>query len=406
MEEEIDLRPYVEALIKRWYWIVGTAVLVGIITYYLVSLINPTYEATALIVTANSTDVIQFDPRFSEKTEQNPFRALPQFAQSDVVLQDVVTQLNAEGVESVFDLKSKLSAQTGDDSSLLELTAVSQNPQEAADLANVWAIVFEGWANKIYSGRGEEHVAFFETQLEQATHEMDASEEALIQFQSLNTTQILSNTLQSYTFAHANHLASQQQLDTLTQNALLLRNQLATQSEGNLIGLADQLTAFSLQLQAFNIGFVMPLQLQLDSTMVLTSNNRAEQLARLDALITTLNTQREMEGANLVEAETQILMLQQELEEANSTYTRLLRSHQLAEEAYTALARKVQEERIAAADTQSGIHLVSRASVPKNPIGPQRKLITAVAVLAVSSLAMFVILAHFIWHNTKQNPTN
>lgn len=403
MDEEIDLRPYVEALIKHWYWIVGIAILTAVVTYFLLSFVDPTYQATALVATINSKDVMQFDPRFSETNDQNPFRALPQLAVSDVVLQDVVAQIDREEIDSISDLKSKFSAQTGDDISLLELTVVSQNPQEASDLANHWAIVFEDWANKIYSGSGDERVAFFETQLSEAAQEINATEEALVQFQSLNTTQILSNTLQSYTLAHTNHLASQQQLATLAQNATLLREQLESQSAERSIMLADQMAAFSLQLQTFNTGYVSSIQLQLDNTTELTSNDRAEQIAMLDALLDTLNTQREIEDDKVIEVETRILGLQQELEEVNSTYNRLLRDHQIAAEAYTALARKVQEEHISAADTRSGIRLVSYASVPESPIGPHRKLITAVAILAVSGLVVFVILVRAIWQNTKQN---
>ena len=78
MEDEIDLRPYFEAIIRNWLWIVGAVVLAAAVAYGVSSLLPPTYEATALVAITEARDVVQFDPRFSTVDEAHPLRAYPE----------------------------------------------------------------------------------------------------------------------------------------------------------------------------------------------------------------------------------------------------------------------------------------------------------------------------------------
>ena len=63
LEEEIDLRPYIEALIKGWKWIVGAGLIVAIAAFGMSSLLPSTYEATSLVAITETRQNIQFDPR-------------------------------------------------------------------------------------------------------------------------------------------------------------------------------------------------------------------------------------------------------------------------------------------------------------------------------------------------------
>ena len=61
MEEEIDLRPYIEALISKWYWIVGAAVVAGVVAFIVTSMLPPSYEATALVAVTFGSAAIAGD---------------------------------------------------------------------------------------------------------------------------------------------------------------------------------------------------------------------------------------------------------------------------------------------------------------------------------------------------------
>ncbi|MCZ7671650.1 MAG: Wzz/FepE/Etk N-terminal domain-containing protein [Chloroflexi bacterium] len=55
MEEEIDLKPYIEALITKWYWIMGAAILAGVVAFIVSSALPPKYQATALVAVTQPT---------------------------------------------------------------------------------------------------------------------------------------------------------------------------------------------------------------------------------------------------------------------------------------------------------------------------------------------------------------
>jgi uncharacterized protein involved in exopolysaccharide biosynthesis len=69
-EEEIDLRPYIAALIEKWYWIVGSAVVAAVVAFGVTSLQPPVYEAeTAVAIVRSRTDVT-FDTRIVTQEEE------------------------------------------------------------------------------------------------------------------------------------------------------------------------------------------------------------------------------------------------------------------------------------------------------------------------------------------------
>jgi uncharacterized protein involved in exopolysaccharide biosynthesis len=99
--------------------------------------------------------------------------------------------------------------------------------------------------------------------------------------------------------------------------------------------------------------------------------------------------------------EPQLLLLQQQKQEAETKYNRLLRDQTVAGETYIALAHKVEEERITSADTNSGARLASEAAVPRKPVDRSRLVVAAIAVFAgliVSSAIVFV----FHWFQNEQ----
>lgn len=399
MEEEIDLRPYIEAIVKRWYWIVGVALLAAIVAFIVTSLTPPTYKATALVAVVAPRDVVQFDARIRETTTTQPLRAFPQLALSDQVLQSLLEQQPIAGVDTAQELRNSLSAAAGDDTSIIQLAATSQKPAEAAALVNAWATVFVNWANEVYTGQSSQQVSFFEEQLVAAEAELRVAEEALVTFQAINRTEIISNTLAAYATTQSEYLTAQRRNGQLTRQVQELRDQLAT---GNTqpVTLADQLTALSLQLQAFGAETAVPIQLQVADSATLTTASRSEQLALLDSLLATLAAQARQIEAELAAIEPHMLALQQQREEANTEYNRLLRSQTVTESAYMALAHKVEEKRITSQDTSSGFRLASQAGVPTSPANSNRLLILGAAILG-GVLTTAVLLGSVWWQQLE-----
>ena len=401
LEEEIDLRPYIEALLQKWKWIAGVAILTALTTYATISFLPPTYETIALVTIIGEGDILEFDSRIRSVNERQPLQAFPELAVSDSVLQLLFDQASLEGVGSLQALRNLLEAEAGEDPKLIRLIVRSQDPISSAQVANLWAEIFVAHTNEIYGIQGGEQLHFFEDQLNQSEIELEQAEEALIAFQSLNRTTIISNTLSFSTQEQATYLSDQRSVTLLLQNAQELQAQLIEEQANSSVTVSDQLTALMLQLQAFNAQATIPFLIQVDSTSSFTGANQSEQIAFLDRLVQGLEEKLSLVETQLAELEPQILELQQRYQEELIRYDRLLRNRTIAQEAVISLARKVQEERIASQDTSAGGRLASRAAVPTKPISSHKRLGAVGAGLFGLLLGVFGIIVKVWWQTSE-----
>jgi uncharacterized protein involved in exopolysaccharide biosynthesis len=397
LEEEIDLRPYIEAVVKNWKWVVGAAVIAGVTAFIVSLLLRPNYEATALAAVTEPGAVVEFDPRIRSVDDGQPLKAYPEIALSDELMLLLLAEIKetTPDITSIEDLRKMLDASAGADDSLLRLTVTYHDPEQTAGIANRWAELFVTRVNEIYGNTGGDQLAFFEAQLADAETELTATEQALIEFQARNRAVILGNRLDALQQAQANQLEKQQQIASILQDTTSLLEQLE-QGEAAEAGYSDQLTALLLQVRAFGgsgdgENTAVPWQIQVDTSQ-LERVGREEQIAGLTGLHAALVAQLAGINAALEELEPQILEIQQQKQEVDTEASRLTRTQTVAEETYTALARKVEEERITSQDTGSGVKLVGRTAVPEEPVSPRKLINAIVAGMLGGGLAIIVIL--------------
>ena len=393
MEEEIDLRPYIEALIKNWYWIVGVGVVTAVIAFIVTSLRPPTYSATALVTIIDSRDIIQLDEGIADVVGNQPLAAFPELALSDQVLHMVLEELSLANNQSISEFRMNLQAESGEDKSVIRLTAAANMADKSAATANVWAEQFVIWANRLYQGQGGERLLFFEGQLKTTEATLTAAEAELEAFQAINQTQIISNTLGVYQQNHVTYLQQQERVQQLYDNATALRQQILDISTGNTISYADQLTYLQLQLQAFNDEDVTPVILDVSGQETLTTLNRDDQIEMLDGLIETLAGKLTRLDEKVAEIEPQILILQRERQAAFTKLTRLMQNVAVTQGTYNSLEFQVEEERIIAQDTNSGFQLASKATIPEKIVKQKRAISIVAAMLFSMSIIAFIIIA-------------
>ncbi len=402
MEQEIDLRPYIEAVTRNWKWVIGAGILTALVGLAISFYIPPSYRATALVAVTDPRQVVQFDPRIRTTEENQPLKAYPELAVSDEILGfllDEVPSITPE-ITKLASLRALLSAEAGSDPSLIKLSAASEDPQVATEIVNKWAEIFVDKANEVFGARGGDQLGFFEEQLIVAAQDLQLAEQDLINFQGLNRSVILDNELTALQQTQADQLAKLRQITLLIQDAESLQGQLTNTGDGEVDGSADQLTAILLQLRAFggvpNADSATPWQFQVNVDQI-SQAGQQEQSAFLDTLQNTLRAQETQINLYLTELEPQILTLQQDKQEAVAEEARLRRDMSVAEETYTALARKVEEAKITSQNTNSGVRLASRSAVPEFSSGPRKLVIIAVAGLIGMFLAVVVILALTWW---------
>jgi len=404
LDEVIDLRPIVEGLLRYWRLIVGSTLILIIGAIGITLMLPDTYEATALVAIIENRERVQFDERFAEEVFDQPqlLLAYPELAMSDEVLSTLLAQLPAEAdIETLADLQDMLSVTAGSDPGLLHLTAKHKDSEVAAAIANNWAQLFMTLTNRLNGNRGEQQVLFFEERLLEAQTVVEATEQELIDFQERNRFTIIENELNALTQLQTDYLADRRAMLFTLTDVNALKNQLQN-SDTPSITLADQVTALTLQIKAFDVELELPLQFQLDNADVtLTSSSRTDQIALLDDLQNTLESSLNEIDNRLTDLEPQILQKQREREQVQLEYGQLQRNRNVAEETYLSLARKVDEERITAQDVSGGVRLASNAAVPMEPAGPTVSVIAAIAGVIGLLLGFSAILALTWWRRTR-----
>ena len=406
MEEEIDLRPYIEALISKWYWIVGAAIVAGVVAFIVSSTLPPSYEATALVAITRPTEIVEFDTRIRSVDENQPLKAYPEIAMSDelmLALLPEVTEMNPE-IQSVEVVRGMLEASAGADPSILHLTVTNGDPEETSKIANLWAELFVAKANQIYGNTGGEQLAFFQSQLDDAEVELTVAEEALIEFQAHNQSLILENQLEVLQQTQSSQLNKHQQIESILQDIQGLLAQSEVGSDYDV-----QLATVLLQVRAFGGGqsqrgeettAVVPWQIQVDTTQT-SDMSPFEQSAMLKGLQSVLSAQVEAVEATVSDLEPQILEVQQLKQAAETENGRLFRNYRLAEDTYTAVASKVEEERITSQDVNSGVKLVGRTAVPDEPTNIGSLMLAIIGAIAGGIVAVFGITAVFWWSSIQ-----
>ena len=406
MEEEIDLREYVEVLVRNWVWIGAAGLLAALAAFVVSSLMAPTYEASAVVMITEPQYQMQFDPRF-ETAEWSPaYQAFPTLATSDDLLGRVVEQYTPSpeaGIEEwrLGALSGMVEASSEGDPSLLVLRVSSRAPRDAASIANAWADVLTERGNEIYGG-GEENVDFFEARVSEAKESLDEAESALIEFEARNQANIFSTELESLQQTQSDYLSAQRSIAYLIQDIRSLRRQLSQTSSTTQTTVADDLTALFLQVKAFSTEAPVSIQLQVDDAEALSDKSAEEQVVFLDELIDTLDEKSVEIEEKLGGLEPEMLSLQRQIQEIEAEKSELTQARDLVRETHVTLARKLEEARIAAQEESGVLKIGSYAQPPERPAGPRRMMNTALAGAVGLMVGVFGVFALEWWKDGER----
>lgn len=172
-DEEIDLRKYINVLVRWWREIILITLVImvvaGLAVQALKAVLTPKYEANASVAIVRTFSDVSFDPRFKTQTDDTATvqtssaasrrSALIGLASSGAIAQKVIDQLGDKlsGREKIAanlaDLVSPELAsggRSGGDSDLINITAQADSPEKATLIANAWAQIYVQTVNAIY----------------------------------------------------------------------------------------------------------------------------------------------------------------------------------------------------------------------------------------------------------------
>lgn len=460
-EEEIDLRVYIDTLLRRRRLIITLALGMALVAMIVSFMLPPTYEAQAALSVAPRRSNITLTEDFTLSEEEinqldmnQRGEALTEIARSLKVAQAVMeTHPNLDGEAATANsMVNKIEVSMKND--LLVITASADTPEKAAALATAWAEATQNQINAVYTFNTE-IIAEIQSEMGEAWEEYRTAQQALETFLSESDIsalesriKIVETLLKEYEQASAESAAAryterlsaqQNELNKLYNQKINIQQQLTdartlsaqlSQTEDVITDTWGTALAF-INLQANAYGGSPGSMLQFDltgnappltaSTVELVITSLESKMIEVEKQIATLSDQLgevETEASPLMKEnalQTQVeeltedlSTLEAQLEAQEAQQTQLTEARNVAWTTYTSLSNKQREIKVQESVAASEARLAFEALPPDNPSGPDKKLNTAVAgalglMLGVFGAFMIEYLVPEPNHETKRD---
>ncbi len=383
MEETFDWREYWDALTKRWWLVVGLALMAAVVAFGFARLRPPRYRATVTLIAPKPQYVWMFDSairKFVDPNQGKRKEIIP-LATSDPILERLSEKLG--GSPSAARLKKMVKAEKGG-GDLLLLRVTAGDPQTAARIANAWAEVVVPLATEVYSdqGRREDFVKAQKAALER----LKAAEKALMDYRAqvgmglADTGQIAGSqftsgekggplifgpippelqvwALQSQTLASYRH--AHQVLQSLIQQAKEARS--AGKSPDSV---------------PLELAYTLPV---VQSRGVLTKSSLENAGGNWDRIIAMLTAEDAAVSEAIPMLEEETRKTQEDLAEKETKLRQMVREKDNAERAYNAISKHLEEIDASAIAEGGAIRLLGKADPPDSPAGPSPLVLGIVA---------------------------
>ena len=196
-EDEIDLRAYVQVLVRYWWFIGGATVIAAVVAVVIGLSVTPIYEATATMVITPSKAQLSLEPRFTiieegladDKGAADAQRAaLAGLVSNATIASEVIASLEDGLPPELHDLGRLMSMVDGQVvyGDLIQITVQSSSPVTASLVANAWGAEYEKYVNQLYAGRGTESAPAIAEQAGEAKADYEVAEQALVEFTGEN----------------------------------------------------------------------------------------------------------------------------------------------------------------------------------------------------------------------------
>ncbi|MBA7623047.1 hypothetical protein ES703_30438 [subsurface metagenome] len=387
MEDEIDLRKYIDVLLRRWKLIVSITVIVVIVAG-LVSFLSPrTYEANAAVLITKTRSEIVFEPKYKTFWEEDSAlqrKSLVALAKSSTVATQVIEQLEDKLEPAERRVGSILNkVQVSEQGNLIRISVKSADPRKAAAIANAWAECYERYINGLYSGILQSP-AELQVQADAARKEYEEKQKAWEGFVSSNRVDDLSR-----------QLADKELLCDIKS----LREQIKAGASSSASAAANSLALILLQAKAFT-SLPGELQVSLDRLSGLNVS-----LDDVDALISTLEARSGgTRGQSISELRQEILQLRGELEQEEAKQRELEKSRDIAWETCTTLDSKAAEVKVATLAQDGVVRVAVVAVVPESPVAPRRAMSISIALVLGLVVGVFSAFGVEYFKKTGEKP--
>ena len=392
MEDEIDLRRYVDVLLRHWK-LIAVITVIAVVVAVALSFRSPSvYEARSSVLINKSTSNIVFEPKYQTflPTEDQNFRqALVGLVKSSSVASPAIEQLGDKlepQERSVTNMLNKVRVTTN--GNLIEISVKSTDAEKAAAIANAWADSYESYINGPYMNILQTPEKL-QVQADDAKGDYVVKQKALEDFLGNNSIDKLSD-----------QIADRNQLIDIES----LRQQLESGALSQASSTANSLSLILLQTEAFTS---LPSELQLSlEGLLAVSSDKEQQLHDIDALISTLETRSEIPpDLSVSELRQEILRLQKNLEQENTKKKELQEARDTAWQAYTTLNNKVIEVKATSNAQDVVVRVAALATVPANSVPTHKKTNIGIALVLGLIVGVFGAFGAEYFKKDKETPS-
>jgi uncharacterized protein involved in exopolysaccharide biosynthesis len=433
-QEEIDLRPYLRAIFKFWWFILMFIGVMAVSAGFFSRYQPDQYSSRATILVVRSRPALTLAEQFPTVSEPVDARsrmdAISSIADSDSLALMVLNELSSEFPEerrSLETIKNLVDISSNGD--LLIIEARANTPDLAAKIANTWAAHAVEQVNLAYSG--DQPLPEYNKQLERALEEYQIAQRNLQDFLKENQISFLENRVleaQTYLSEATNSRTARiiyyetriRTMETLKVEANALMSQILSGNSSAAGDFGDALATLIARASALGVTTTLTIDLQMNEVNSLLDSSR-NYAADLEALIEKLDKEKstatdilDQLTAELVSEQgyenshaisEKLAEYQARLEEQTARSLELTSKRDVAWQAYQALVQKKTEIENAS-QTYSQVVLASQAIPPQKANASSTIRNTIVAGLLGLVISSLILIGRQWWQMGASDKVN
>jgi capsular polysaccharide biosynthesis protein len=403
-EEEIDLREYINVLLKR-KGIIILIFLIAVITAALVSFfyLEPVYEANVVIAVSKPKIINSLIDEISIEDYKNLIK--------DVEIEEELMQkLNLDKPPTEvtpYDLERMITIEIPKDTNLIKINLQAANPKLTKDIINTWATLFVEKNKKLYFDEVKKAKIGVEDKLKHAEQDFFEIEEKMIEFNETGYVKTIEDEI--------NYKATK----ILSFKSRLIDIQLSLEKESAekeqvSAALIEQDKILKLNKSIVDDQFFQQLISNITDANLKVANltyvsevinpiyyNLAQQLISTNISINSLIAEENQLEKNINNFNVSIEDLKKELTEKKLILSQLDREYSAKEKLYNIFYKQAEEILLTETAEADLLKIASLAYEPRVPIKPNKKLNIVIAGVLGLFVGIFVAFFLEFWQKGK-----
>ena len=411
-EEEIDLREYINVLLKR-KGVIILIFLIAVIAAALVSYfyLKPVYEASTILMISKPKYQVELEPKIQTQfTPEISLATYESLIKDREIEEEVIKKLNLDQPPyelSPDSLQGMITIESLKNTNLIKMNLQAGEPKLAKDIANVWAALFVEKNKDLNLQESKEAQGFIEEQLKISKQNLSTIEEEIREFNETNNIEIFDSEIKSKVAKVLNYDLRLADIKLSLQKEKAMKEQV-------IIALNEQDKVVKLSKSITNDQFFHQLMSSLTNDNLNNINltyvseeinpiyyDLVQQLISTDISINSLQAEEKQLKENIDDYWERIENLKQELAQEKLTQSRLEREYNTAKGVYGVLSQKNEEVKIAVATESGLVKIASLAYEPRGPIKPNKKLNILIAGVLGLFVGIFVAFFLEFWQKGK-----